>query len=151
MRSPAIVLALTLAIGLPASAAAKSSKTLGTYSLDAVWSTTIRLIRADRGYTIKDQDKANGYILFVYPGAGAVKECSASLELLRVTDDDGVQRIKAQLSIQHQPSYIELHLLDALDDKLRDEQGPPPAPAAKKKPEENKPKAPPSKPPGQPS
>jgi hypothetical protein len=149
MRRLTIGLALALWIGLPASATAKSIKTLGTYTLDAVWSTTIRLIRADRGYAIKDQDKSNGFVLFVYPGTGAVKDCSASLELLMVTDDDGVKRVKAQLNIQHQPSYIEVHLLDALEDKLRDEQGPPPSPAAKKKPDESKPKTPPSKPPSQ--
>jgi hypothetical protein len=123
---------------VPSIALAKSVKTLG-YGYDTIWSSSIRFLRADRGYTIKDKDKDNGFILFVYPGAGAVKECAASLELLRITDEGGQKKIRLQLSIQHQPSYIEVHLLDTLEEKLRDEQGAPPTRREKPK-EGEKPK-----------
>jgi hypothetical protein len=136
----ALFAAVTL---LPASSSAKSQKVLG-YSYEAIWSTTIRFIRADKGYTIKDQDKANGYVLFIYPGAGSVKECLASLELFKITDDDGAKRIRVQLNIAHQPSYIEVYFLDTLETKLQDEQGqpseknPPPKEAPKPKAPEGK-------------
>ena len=133
----ALVVAASL---LPAPSSAKSQKTF-SYSFEAIWSTTIRFIRADKGYTIKDQDKANGYVLFIYPGSGSVKECAASLELFKITDDDGVKRIRVQLSIAHQPSYLEVYFLDTLETKLQEEQG---QPTEKKPPpkEEPKPKAP---------
>jgi hypothetical protein len=124
-RLVAILLALGLA--LPGVAFAKAEKTLD-YTYGSIWSSAIRFLRADRGYPIKDKDRENGYILFVYPGTGSVKECTASLEIIPVVDDQGFQRIKVNLSIQHQPSYLEVHLLDNLEQKLRDELGPPPAP-----------------------
>ena len=137
-----------LLTGTPAPASAKSQKDLG-YTYDVVWSTTVRFLRADRGYKITDKDKDNGFVLFVYPGAGSIKECNASLEMLRTTDDEGRKQIRLQLTIQHQPSYIEVHLLDTLEEKLRDEQGAPPQSAppapppkkepAPKSPEEKKP------------
>jgi len=126
-------LALALVLGATPSLA-KSDKTLD-YSYDSVWSTAIRLIRAERGYKITDKDRENGYVLFVFPGTGSVKECSASLELVRVTDQQGAKQVRAQLGIEHQPAWVEVHLLDALEQKLRDELGaPPPTP---RKPEKN--------------
>lgn len=108
-------------------AMAASEKSLD-YRYDTIWSAAVRLIRADKGYVIKDRDRENGYIIFVYPGSGAVKECTASMELVRITDDRGYRRVRVKLSIAHQPSYIEVHLLDALEQKLREEQGSPPPP-----------------------
>ena len=123
----------------PGIADAKAEKTLD-YTYSSIWSAAIRFLRADRGYPIKDKDRENGYILFVYPGTGSVKECMASLELVPMVDERGFERIKISLSIQHQPSYLEVHLLDNLEQKLRDELGAPPPP---RKPREEKPKAPP--------
>jgi len=80
-----------------------------------------------RGYRITDKDREAGYVLFVYPGDGAVKECAASLELLRVVDEAGLERVRLQLSIASQPSYIEVHLLDQLEQKIIEEQGRRPA------------------------
>lgn len=128
----------------PVAAFAKAEKTLD-YTYRSIWSASIRFLRADRGYPIKDKDRENGYILFVYPGSGSVKECMASLEIIPVVDENGFERIKLSLSIQHQPSYIEVHLLDKLEQKLRDELGSPPPPrkpAPEKKPEKEKPEKP---------
>lgn len=116
-------------------AAAKSTKTLA-YRYPVVWSTTIRFLRADRGYKIEDKDKENGYVLFVFPGKGAVKDCAAALELFQITDEEGAQKVRLQLNIAHQPSYVEIHLLDQLESKLREERGAPrpePVPPPKKK------------------
>jgi hypothetical protein len=136
MRAATSILGLCLLLS-PTESSAASEKTLD-YRYTPIWSAAVRLIRADRGYTIKDKDKDTGYILFVYPGSGSVKECSASLELVPIVDDRGYERIRVKLLIQHQPSYVEVHLLDALEQKLRDELGsatPRKAPAKPTKPE----------------
>lgn len=118
----------------PAASWAKVNKDL-TYSYQAIWSTAVRMLRADRGYKITDKDKDSGYILFIYPGSGSVKECTASMELLRTTDENGYDIVRVLLNIAHQPSYVALHLLDRLERKLLDERGdPPPRTKPKKKP-----------------
>lgn len=122
----------------PCPAFARSDKTFD-YGYEAVWSAAMRLIRADRGYKIRDKDKDNGYILFVHPGSGSVKECAASLEIVRATDEENRKKIRAQLAIEHQPSYVEVQFLDALEEKLHDEQGAPREPERPKKPPEEQP------------
>jgi hypothetical protein len=136
------LLALLLLPAVPRPAEAKMAKTF-TYRYKVIWSTVIRFIRADKSYKVGDKDKENGYILFTFPGRGAVKECSATMELFPIVDQDGYKRIQVKLRIAHQPSYIELHLLDELEKKLGDEQGdPPPAQKApQKKPKRAEPPA----------
>lgn len=137
MRRATVALPLLLLL-LPAPAAAKSTKNM-TYGFNAIWTTAVRLLRADRGYKITDRDKDSGYILFVYPGRGSVKECTAALEIVPSLDDNGYEVIRVQLEIAHQASYVELDLLDRLERKLREERGePPPA----RKPEKDTPKPP---------
>ncbi len=133
MRKTLLVMSLLL-WATPAWAA-KSQKTF-TYSYDVVWSTLVRLLRADRGYPITDRDKDNGYLLFTYPGTGGVKECPASVEILKIKEEDRVRRVRVQLLIAHQPSYIQVQLLDALERKLIEEQGQEPeaVPEPQKKP-----------------
>jgi hypothetical protein len=120
-------LLITASVAIP-TASAKSTKST-TYRYESVWATTVRFLRADRGYRITDKDQESGFILFVYPGEGAVKECSASLEIMRIVDEAGYEKIRIQISIAHQPTYIEVHFLDSLEQKLLDEQGPAPAPS----------------------
>ena len=108
--------------------AAARGKKVFTYRYNIIWSTTVRLLRADRGYKVTDRDKETGYVLFVYPGRGSVKACKASLEIIKVVDRDGYERIRVQLKIAHQPSYVEVAVLDALEQKLQEEQGSAPPP-----------------------
>ncbi|MCC6749717.1 MAG: hypothetical protein IT371_18775 [Deltaproteobacteria bacterium] len=140
--------AFLAALASSGSAAAKATRSLD-WSFSAIWSSTIRLLRVDRGYKVTDKDKENGFILFVFPGAGAVKECAANLEIIPVTDEHGYRRIRLQLAIAHQPSYIEVQLLDDLERKLQEEHGRPPPP--KRKEPEQKPKPPAPKPAPSPS
>lgn len=121
---------------LSVAAEAKNARTFD-YRYDSIWSSTIRMLRVDRGYEVTDKDRDNGYILFVFPGSGAVKKCPASLEIVAFVDERGYRRRRVQLSIAHQPSYVEVSVLDALERKLHDEHGdPPPA-------QRDEPKAPP--------
>ena len=133
--------ALLLIAGLllaPGTGWAKTKRDL-TYSYRTIWTTSIRLLRADRGYEITDKDKDSGYILFVYPGDGSVKECRASLEMVSTTDVNGFKVVRLMLEIAHQPSYVEIDLLDRLERKLREERGEPPLP---RRDEPDKPKQP---------
>jgi hypothetical protein len=135
---------LLLVAGLavcPKTSHADSEKTFD-YRYDSVWSSAIRYIRAEKGYPIKDQDRENGYILLIYPGTGSVKECAASLQIIRIIDDRGFKRVRAKLTIEHLPSYVEVHFLDKLEQKLRDDYGNPP-PAEREPGKDDKPKEPP--------
>lgn len=137
---PALALALCLLLGGAPEALAKSRKEL-TYRFPQVWSAAVRLLRADQGYRVTDKDKETGYILFVYPGKGTVKACQASMEVVPFVDRrERTRRIRVQLHIAHQPSYVELHLLDLLERKLKEEQGDPPPPEKlpEKKPKKDK-------------
>ncbi len=104
---------------------AKVDKTL-SYPYEVIWSTAIRFLRADKDYKVTDKDRDNGFILFIYPGTGSVKKCSASLELVPFFDEKRQKKISVKAQIAHQPSYIEAHLLNQLEQKLREEQGEPP-------------------------
>lgn len=136
MKSIRLIICIAL-ITLPTAAAGKTSRNL-EYHYKTIWSSIIRLLRADLSYQITDRDKESGYILFVYPGQGRVKQCAASLEVLPI-QEEGSEKIRVQLNIAHQPSYIEIHLLDKLESKLREEQGAP-QPRPVKKPREDEPK-----------
>lgn len=129
MRSILCVSVLaSLHLAVPSSAEAKSVKTVG-YRYAEVWSTAIRLLRVDNNFTIKDKDKDSGYILFVYPGDGRYKKCPGALELVQIPEaQDQPVRVRVQLEIEHQPSYVAVHLLEKLETKLRVEQGPPRSP-----------------------
>ena len=125
-------------------AASKASKDF-TYRYGAIWSTAIRLLRVDRKYKILEKDQENGFILFEYPGHGAGEKCQASMELFSIVKND-TKQIRVQLDIANQPSYIKVHLMDKLEQKLHDEQGrPPPAKPVEKKKKQEKKKAPPAK------
>lgn len=133
------VVTLTALLGSSGLAAAKSTKQL-PYPLKAVWSTAVRFIRVDKNLKVTDKDRDNGYILFVFPGRGSIKECPGSLELVTVKNELGNPQIQLQLGIAHQPSWVEQQFLDHLERKLRKEQGPPPPP------KRDKPAPPPKKP-----
>ncbi|MBK8482319.1 MAG: hypothetical protein IPL40_14340 [Proteobacteria bacterium] len=129
-KPAAAALCLVLAPLLATPAWAQTTRVVG-YRYTNVWSSTVRLLRVDSRYKVTDKDRDNGYITFVYPGSGAVKECAASLELIRVDSPSGdasAPAVKLQLDIEHQPSYVELQLLDRLERKLEADYGPPRAP-----------------------
>ncbi|MCA9667561.1 MAG: hypothetical protein KC503_18300 [Myxococcales bacterium] len=123
----AIALAIGMSLASAGAASAKNSKTFD-YRFDAIWSTAVRLLRVDRNYKLTEKSRDDGYILFVFPGSGAVKRCPASLEIFKVTSPGGIIQRRVQLQIAHQPSYIEIALLDRLENKLRAERGEPPPP-----------------------
>jgi hypothetical protein len=124
---------------LPSLAQAESKRDL-SYSFGTIWSAAVRYIRVDKRFVLGDKDKETGYMLFTYPGRGAVKACPGALELVKRTDEDGYAKVRVQLRIGHQPAYVELHFLDGLIRKLSKEQGPPPPPRKVTPPKDGTPK-----------
>jgi hypothetical protein len=136
VRALAIAALLLLTVWLRP-AEARSTAVL-SYPLTDVWSTAVRFVRVDRGYTVKEKDQESGYILFdMVEGSKTYK---ASLELIHATDDQGRDSTRAAFSIPDLPRHFETLLLDKLAAKVREERGSP-APPAPKKPPEEKPKA----------
>ncbi|MBK6846937.1 MAG: hypothetical protein IPG96_05095 [Proteobacteria bacterium] len=128
---PAARLLVSLALLVAAPASAQTTRVVG-YRYERVWLSAMRLLRVDSHYKVTDKDRENGYILFIFPGSGAVKECPASLEVIRLdapSGDASAPGVKLQLDIEHQPSYVELQLLDRLEQKLEADYGPPRPPA----------------------
>ena len=125
------VLTLALLLSMPAHAA-KNSKRL-SYPLSDIWSTAVRLLRADLGYRVKEKDRDNGLILFAMPGKAKGKVHGGSMEFVRFVDDQGFKMVRVQLTIAGMPSYIEVQILEKLERKLREEQGRAPEPEKAKK------------------
>jgi hypothetical protein len=133
-----ILLLVLVALSGPGPALARSTAIL-SYPLAEVWSTAVRFVRVDRGYTVKEKDPESGYILFdMVEGSKTYK---ASLELISATDDQGRDSTRAAFSIPDLPRHFETMLLDKLSAKVREERGSP-APPAPKKPAGEKPPAP---------
>jgi hypothetical protein len=133
------LIALCLVLAAPGAALARSTAVL-SYPLGDVWSTAVRFVRVDRGYTVKEKDEESGYILFeMVEGSKTYK---ASLELIRATDDQGRDSTRAAFSIPDLPRHYETMLLDKLTAKVREERGSPAPPPPPKKPGEEKPPAP---------
>jgi hypothetical protein len=126
------LLAAALLFARPGPAAARSAAVL-SYPLAEIWSTAVRFIRVDRGYTVKEKDETSGYVLFELVENG--KPYKGALELVHTTDDDGRDATRASFAIPDLPRHYEVMLLDKLSAKVREERGSP-APAPSKKPAE---------------
>ena len=133
-----IALLAVLALGGPGPALARSTAVL-SYPLGDVWSSAVRFVRVDRGYTVKEKDEESGYILFEM--VEGTRKYKASLELIRATDDQGRDSTRAAFSIPDLPRHYETMLLDKLSAKVREERGSPAPPPPKKPPPSDKPPA----------
>jgi uncharacterized lipoprotein len=96
-----------------------------SYPYERLWSTTVRFLRVDNGFSVTEQDKETGYILFEYKNAG--QTCIGAMELIPKAKN-GAAHVALRLRIQNMPTYVETVLMDKLERKLRDEYGAPPAP-----------------------
>jgi hypothetical protein len=124
--------AVTMAGMLVSGGAFGRSIAVLSYPVSEVWSTAVRFVRVDRGYTVREKDEESGYILFeMVEGAKTYK---ASLELIRALDDQGREATRAVFSIPELPRHYETVLLDKLAAKVRDERGAPAPPPPPRKP-----------------
>ncbi len=118
----AVLCALVLA--LPAVAQARTSHDY-VFHYDQVWSASLRMVRVDLGYAVRDRDPDVGYLLFDYQEGH--HSYPASIELVR-THDDGRDVVRVVVKVPAMPSYIEQMMIDRLTRKLHDDFGAPPPP-----------------------
>jgi hypothetical protein len=145
-------LALALGVGMaavaawPAPAQARTMEVV-SYPIADVWPTSIRFLRVDRAFPIREKDESAGYVLFDFTDGPKVSK--ASVELIHAVDPEGRQATRIAVSIPDLPKRYEQMLIDRLASKLREDHGPPAPPPKRSKPvEQPRPDA--SPPPAQP-
>ena len=121
-RLPSLV-ALIAILAIPSVAEARVTNEYG-YEWTQVWQATVRLVRVDLGFPVSDRDDAIGYLLFEYRGGS--RTYPGSVELVRVTAEDGSERVRVAVQVPSMPSYIERMIVDRLTRKLREDFGDPP-------------------------
>jgi hypothetical protein len=133
---------LIVLLALCGVADARSEKTLA-YPRDQAWPAAVRFIRVDEGLKVIEKDADAGYVLFEL--SEEKKTFRGSLEVID-TVRDGRHVVRFVMTIEDRPSWLEVELLNRLEEKLRAELGAP-APAPTPRPAPDKPKDEP-KPPG---
>jgi hypothetical protein len=110
-------------------AQARTEKTLA-YPRDQAWPTAVRFIRVDEGLKIIEKDSEAGYVLFELHEEK--RTFRGSLEVIDVVQD-GRHAVRFVLTIEDRPEWLELEMLNRLEQKLRDELGSPAPPPTPKK------------------
>src|SRR5262249_23339536 len=109
------------------------------YPFTSVWPAAIRFIKLDRGWKLTEQDREAGYLCFV--AIEDKKPHAATLELVRVSDPEGRDAVRLQLSTADLAGVQELPILEGLARKLKEELGPAPPGKRPKEPERAPPDA----------
>ena len=126
-----VTLALAVGIGVVPTAALARSALVVPYPIADVWPATVRFLRVDHDYPIKEKDEPAGYLLFEL--SENRRAYRAALELVKTVDGDGRAATQIVCTIAELPRRYEVTLLDELSAKVRDERGAP-APAPRKPP-----------------
>lgn len=127
MQRMALSAALAAALGLASARAEARTVRDEPYSLDSTWSTVVRMVRVDFGFTIDERDRDLGYFTFQYREGR--RSLPGSVELMR-SEVDGRPCTRVVVHIAGMPNYVETMMLSHLSRKLRAELGeaPPPPP-----------------------
>ena len=127
-----LVVWLSLAAGLTAAGSTAHARTavVVPYPSGDVWPSTIRFLRVDNDYAIKEKDEPSGYVLFELLENKRVYR--AALEMVKTSDAEGRAATQIVCTIQELPRRYETSLLGKLTAKVRDERGPPAPPPARK-------------------
>lgn len=140
--------ALAVALVAAAPSAHARTSTVVPYPAGEVWPTTIRFLRVDRDYTIKEKDETAGYVIFDV--VENKKSYRGTLELVAATDREGRAGTQLVATLGELPRHFEGALLDKLAAKLREERGPPSPAQPPKRPAPAPPGANPDAPPARP-
>jgi hypothetical protein len=132
-----MIVAAMLAAGA-APAWARSEKTLA-YAREQAWPAAVRFLAVDAHARITEKDADAGYVMFELRDEGRVFR--GSLEVVPVVRD-GRTVVRFVMQIADRPSWLELVLLDRLEDKLRAELGSPSPPPSPPRPSEPRPSEP---------
>lgn len=115
--------AVFFALFLHASSASARSQRDLAYRSELAWTTAVRLLRVDLGFQLVERDQEARFILFRYVEGEHAHP--GSLEIVERALEDGRTGVRVIVSVPALPSYVELHLIDRLERKLRDEVGAP--------------------------
>jgi hypothetical protein len=126
-----LCVAATVAVR-PARPAQARGAGLVPYPIGEVWPATIRFLRVDHDYPVKEKDESAGYILFEI--VESKRAYRAALELVKTSDGEGRAATQLFCTVSDLPRRYEATLLDKLTAKIRDERGPPAPPPARKPP-----------------
>ena len=96
------------------------------WSYDQVWSAAMRFVRVDRACKVVDKDDGAAFIVFECEGEPGKPPRRGSLELYKI-ELRGRMAVRAQVTLNEEPRYVELRFLELLERKLREERGPPPS------------------------
>jgi len=125
-----VLLCLLLATGV---AEARSEKTLA-YPRDQAWPAAVRFVRVDAKLKIIEKDADAGYVIFELRDEN--KTFRGSLEVIDSVKD-GRHVVRFVMTIEDRPAWLEIEMLNKLEQKLRAELGSPaPVPTAPPKKEE---------------
>jgi hypothetical protein len=97
-----------------------------------VWNSALRMIRVDMRLPVTDRDQDAGYMLFEY--IEGERRHPGSIELV-ASEQDARPIVRAVISVEGMPSYVEQMMLDKLEKKLESEYGLPMEPPREKPPE----------------
>lgn len=122
---------MVMATWWPAPALARTME-LVSYPIADVWPTSIRFLRVDRAFPIREKDETSGYVLFDF--TDGPKLSKASLELIHAVDPEGREATRVAISIPDLPKRYEQMLIDKLAGKLREDHGPPAPPPKRNQP-----------------
>ncbi len=99
------------------------------YELERTWNSTLRYLRVDLKWTVRESDRDVGFVMFDF--VDDKKKREAALELVRVTDGAGRDGVRLRLRVEEVTIYARERFLQRLAAKLRDDYGAPPPPPKK--------------------
>jgi hypothetical protein len=95
------------------------------WSKQQIYSSALRYLRVDLGYTVTEKDAEAAYLMFEFPRSDQKKKLAfGSIEIV-----DMGKAVRLVVRLPELPEYRERLLADGLLSKLKNEHGEPPAPA----------------------
>ncbi|MFH1434676.1 MAG: hypothetical protein ABIJ56_03065 [Pseudomonadota bacterium] len=113
----------------PGPAAAETKRKV-TYPYTWVFNTAVRLLKIDLKCEVDEKNKESGYITFFYEYKKM--KSYATMELVDSTNDDNGYRVIVRVVMDKFPSWVEVDVIDKLEEKIRDLYGSPPEYVKKK-------------------
>lgn len=110
------------------------------YDFDRTWTSTMRFLRVDRRWPIREQDREIGVVVFEF--SAEKKKRDAYLELIKIADAEGRDAVRLRLRVDDVSIFARESFLDRLTAKVREDYGPPPKKKPDKPPEEPRPPPP---------
>ena len=107
----------------PRPAIAETKKKI-TYPYNWVYNTAVRLLKVDLKCEIDEKNKDSGYIMFWYEYK-KIKSYT-TMELVDSTNDDNGYKVVVRVVMDKLPSWVEVDVIDKLEEKIRDQYGSPP-------------------------